>query len=137
MEQGRQAEIYKKLAIKDMLTGLNNRNAYIADLDTLTAYNDIMVVTFDLNDLKKCNDNLGHAEGDFYILSDANIIKEVFSRYGSCYRFGGDEFCVMIKNASQCPVSQLTQLLETKEQEFNENNPSFDMQSITLWKTLI
>lgn len=127
MEQGRQAEIYKKLAIKDMLTGLNNRNAYIADLDTLTAYDDIMVVTFDLNDLKKCNDNLGHAEGDFYILSAANIIKEVFSCYGSCYRIGGDEFCVMIKNASQCPVSQLTELQEAKEQEFNENNPSFDM----------
>lgn len=127
MEQGRQAEIYKKLAIKDMLTGLNNRNAYIADLDTLTAYDDIMVVTFDLNDLKKCNDNLGHAEGDFYILSAANIIKEVFSCYGSCYRIGGDEFCVMIKNASQCPVSQLAELMEAKEQEFNKNNPAFDM----------
>ena len=61
MEQGRQAEIYKKLAIKDMFKGVYNRNAYIADLDTLTAYDDIMVVTFDLNDLKKCNDNLGHA----------------------------------------------------------------------------
>ena len=51
-----------------------------------------------------------------YILSAANIINEVFSRYGTCYRIGGDEFCVMIKNASKCPVSQLADLLETKEQ---------------------
>lgn len=127
MEEGRNAEMYKKLAIKDMLTGLNNRNAYISDIDTLTAYDDIMIITFDLNNLKKCNDNLGHAEGDFYILSAANIINEVFSRYGTCYRIGGDEFCVMIKNASKCPVSQLADLLETKEQEFNNNSPTVNM----------
>ena len=64
MEKGRHAEIYQKLAMKDMLTGINNRNAYISDLDSLTAYSDIMIVTFDLNDLKKCNDNFGHSEGD-------------------------------------------------------------------------
>lgn len=33
----------------------------------------------------------------------------------------------MIKNASQCPVSQLAELMEAKEQEFNKNNPAFDM----------
>lgn len=127
MEKGRHAELYQKLAMKDMLTGLNNRNAYISDLDSLTACNDIMIVTFDLNNLKKCNDNLGHSEGDTYILNAAKIIKEVFSPYGSCYRIGGDEFCVMIKNASKCPMEMLTDLLEEKEKEFNETNQVIDM----------
>ena len=127
MEKGRQAEIYEQLAIKDMLTGLNNRNAYISDIDSLSSYHDIMIITFDLNNLKKCNDNLGHTEGDNYILSAANIIKEVFSPYGSCYRIGGDEFCVMIKNASQCPITQLITLLESGEEKFNTENPTFDM----------
>ena len=113
--------------MKDMLTGLNNRNAYISDLDSLTACNDIMIVTFDLNDLKKCNDNLGHSAGDTYILNAAKIIKEVFSPYGSCYRIGGDEFCVMIKNASKCPIEMLAALLEEKEKEFNETNQVIDM----------
>ena len=127
MEKGRHAELYQKLAMKDMLTGLNNRNAYISDLDSLTACNDIMIVTFDLNNLKKCNDNLGHSEGDTYILNAAKIIKEVFSPYGSCYRIGGDEFCVMIKNASKCPMEMLIDLLEEKEKEFNETNQVIDM----------
>ena len=127
MEKGRHAEIYQKLAMKDMLTGLNNRNAYISDLDSLTACNDIMIVTFDLNNLKKCNDNLGHSAGDTYILNAAKIIKEVFSPYGSCYRVGGDEFCVMIKNASKCPIEMLAALLEEKEKEFNETNQVIDM----------
>ena len=127
MEKGRQAELYQKLAIIDMLTGLNNRNAYISDIDTLASSQDIMIVTFDLNNLKKCNDSLGHSEGDHYILNAANIIQEVFSPYGSCYRIGGDEFCVVIKNASQCPISQLIALLEEKEQKFNTDNPSIHM----------
>jgi twitching motility protein PilT len=33
-------------------------------------------VTFDLNNLKWCNDNLGHAAGDAYIQASARIIKE-------------------------------------------------------------
>lgn len=127
MEKGRHAEIYQKLAMKDMLTGINNRNAYISDLDSLTAYSDIMIVTFDLNDLKKCNDNLGHSEGDTYILSASRIITEIFSPYGSCYRIGGDEFCVMIKNASKCPIEMLTDQLAVKEKEFNETNQVIDM----------
>ena len=127
MEKGRHAEIYQKLAMKDMLTGINNRNAYISDIDSLTAYSDIMIVTFDLNDLKKCNDNLGHSEGDTYILSASRIITEIFSPYGSCYRIGGDEFCVMIKNASKCPIETLTDQLAVKEREFNETNQVIDM----------
>ena len=127
MEKGRQTEVYQKLAIKDMLTGLNNRNAYMSDIDALTSYHDIMIITFDLNDLKKCNDNLGHGEGDFYLLNAAKILREVFSPYGSCYRIGGDEFCVMIKNASQCPIGHLTYLLETKEKQFNVDNPIYNM----------
>lgn len=127
MKKGRQTEVYQKLAIKDMLTGLNNRNAYMSDINALTSYHDIMIISFDLNDLKKCNDNLGHGEGDLYLLNAAKILREVFSPYGSCYRIGGDEFCVLIKNASQCPIGHLTAILETKEKQFNVDHPIYNM----------
>lgn len=127
MEKGRKAEIYEELAIKDMLTGLRNRNAYITDIEALKAYNDILIITFDLNDLKRCNDTKGHAEGDNYILSAANIIKKSFSTYGTCYRIGGDEFCVIIKKASTCPLEELIKSLEDEQNKFNMANPSFDM----------
>lgn len=127
MEKGRHAKIFEELAITDVLTGLNNRNAYIRDIDALTNIHDIMILTCDLNNLKKCNDTLGHAEGDAYILGAANIIKDVFSPYGSCYRIGGDEFCVLIKNALLCPIAALTSSLEEKEMEYNSGNPAFPM----------
>lgn len=127
MQTGFHANALKKLAVVDMLTGLQNRNAYISDIETLSDCHDIMIVTFDLNNLKQCNDTLGHADGDFYIISSANIIKEVFSSYGSCYRIGGDEFCVIIKNASLCPIDNLIACMTVKEQDFMQQYPRFDM----------
>ncbi len=127
MEKGRKAETYEELAVTDMLTGLRNRNAYIAEVETLKECNDILVITFDLNDLKRCNDTKGHAEGDNYILSAANIIKRSFSTYGTCYRIGGDEFCVIIKKASTCPLSEMLKSLEDEQKKYNELKPGFNM----------
>lgn len=127
MEKGRHAKIFEELAITDTLTGLNNRNAYIRDIDALTNNQDIMIVTCDLNNLKKCNDTLGHNEGDTYILNAATIIRDTFSKYGSCYRIGGDEFVVMIKNALLCPIGELTTILEEKQDDYNATEPLFPM----------
>lgn len=127
MEKGRVMEVYKELAVLDMLTGLSNRNAYISDIDGIKDYTDIMIVTFDLNNLKKCNDNRGHKEGDKYLLSAANMIREVFGLYGNCYRIGGDEFCVLIKGASNCPIKELLDKLEQKMLERNRNAELFPM----------
>jgi len=127
MEKGRHAKIFEELAITDTLTGLNNRNAYIRDIDALTNNQDIMIVTCDLNNLKKCNDTLGHNEGDAYILNAAAIIRDTFFKYGTCYRIGGDEFVVMVKNALMCPIGELTTILEEKQDDYNGTEPNFPM----------
>ena len=127
IEMSRKMEIYKELAITDLLTGLNNRNSYMNDIHMMEDYTDIMIVTFDLNNLKECNDNMGHEEGDNYLLSAANMINETFKKYGICYRIGGDEFCVLVKNASSCPVTELLDQLEDKMEEWNQHPGAFPM----------
>ena len=57
-----------------------------------------MIIVFDLNDLKKCNDKNGHMVGDEYIVASSKIIKKTFMEYGRVYRIGGDEFCVLMPN---------------------------------------
>lgn len=127
LEQGRKMAAYKELATMDMLTGLNNRNAYISDIEIMEDCTDTMIVTFDLNNLKKCNDSMGHNEGDDYIYNAGNLIKEVFVKYGKCYRIGGDEFCVLIKKSSACPITEVLQQLEAKVAEYNQNTERFPM----------
>lgn len=120
IDRGRKAQIYRELAITDTLTGQLNRNAYGMELEKAEKLENVMIVTFDLNNLKQCNDTLGHMCGDKYIIKSAEIIQKVFSEYGSCYRIGGDEFCVIIEDAANCPIETLKEKLIEEQKEQNK-----------------
>lgn len=99
MQFGIKAQKYEQLAYHDQLTGLYNRTAY----EEFTGSQEFdpegcIVLIMDLNNLKSCNDVLGHDKGDIYIREAARLIKECFGTVGNCYRMGGDEFYVLMKN---------------------------------------
>lgn len=97
IRDGQKAAFYKEMAEKDVMTGLYNRSAFEQWEKNTSDYEGCLIVTFDLNNLKYCNDNLGHAVGDAYIEESAKLILDIFGKYGKCYRIGGDEFCTVIK----------------------------------------
>ena len=119
MEKGKYAAIYEELAITDSLTGLYNRNAYQIDTGKIEELNGFLILTFDLNDLKICNDTKGHAEGDHYIVTAAKMIERLLAPYGRCYRIGGDEFCSIVRNGATCPVEELLLNLEMEQIKYN------------------
>lgn len=116
---GRKAELYREMAITDLLTGLYNRNAFEAWENENSDFSDMMLVTFDLNDLKGCNDTFGHAAGDKYIADSAAMIRRVFGRIGTCYRIGGDEFCTVVKNASRINIEGYLERFRRLQKEYN------------------
>ncbi|MBP5198282.1 MAG: GGDEF domain-containing protein [Lachnospiraceae bacterium] len=94
---GVNATRYKDMAYHDQLTNLWNRTAYAHDIMDDTFVPDGMgVAMMDANNLKYCNDNFGHDQGDVYIKACADAIQEYLGDIGRCYRVGGDEFCVLI-----------------------------------------
>lgn len=124
MAIGSHAKDFEEMAYHDQLTGLYNRTAYAKYINHKDFKPDgHIVVMFDLNNLKKCNDSLGHEQGDNYIMESARIIKKAFGAFGNCYRMGGDEFCVLLHNVSiaKCAgfVDTLTELLDA----YNNANP--------------
>lgn len=127
-KRANEAEIYKNLAFTDELTGVFNRTAFRADMDKLviedknTGENKIIPVAvfiFDLNDLKKCNDQFGHENGDIYISSVSKIISEAFGVDGKCYRIGGDEFCVLMQYTGQNEIDSKLRIIQKKIRELN------------------
>lgn len=118
-EEWQKTEIYRELAIKDTLTGLYNRNAYNQWLEEHGKDQNVAVLMCDLNDLKKCNDTRGHAVGDSYIMGAADIIARVFEGQGTCYRIGGDEFCVILKDAEKIDIQDKIRELDEMEAECN------------------
>ena len=87
---------------EDALTGISSRYAYTAAMRELAALEslpkDLIAFSIDINGLKNTNDNLGHNAGDELICGAADCISSVFGGYGDCYRTGGDEFIVLIRN---------------------------------------
>lgn len=87
-------------ALTDGLTGLPNRRRLMRDLeDAVYAGRTGHVATFaffDLDGFKSYNDAFGHAAGDTLLDRLASRLALVVQGYGSAYRLGGDEFCVLL-----------------------------------------
>ncbi len=78
----------------DELTGLLNRRGYencISHMDKKC-----IVAFFDVDGFKQVNDTYGHAFGDQALRAIGAEIKKHYAKYGKCFRYGGDEFCVIL-----------------------------------------
>lgn len=99
-EIGQNVEHLQDAAYYDSLTQLMNRTALNRDMDKLDKHlypnSSIAIIQLDLNFLKRTNDILGHIAGDRLLTNAAHAIHVGFADYGNCYRFGGDEFVVIL-----------------------------------------
>ena len=80
----------------DGLTGLLSQKSYINRTMNLRA-EDKMLIVLDVDDFKQINDTYGHLSGDRCLREIAGSLKKAYSQYGNCYRIGGDEFCVLLR----------------------------------------
>ena len=102
VKKGAHMEFVSQLAYMDGLTGIGNRTAFQEKMEDWERRGQekltIGIAIFDVNNLKKVNDSLGHNIGDQMIQKSAEVIKTAFEpERGDCYRIGGDEFAVLIE----------------------------------------
>ncbi|MBZ9557470.1 MULTISPECIES: GGDEF and EAL domain-containing protein [Modicisalibacter] len=91
----------ERMAIYDPLTGLYNREHFIAMLEThLTSLqfteSGIAVLFMDLDDFKPINDGYGHAAGDELLVEVSRRLKRLMRSTDIVARFGGDEFVIAL-----------------------------------------
>ncbi len=115
----------------DDLTQTENRGAYsdeIGDIDHSIRSgkeNCLTVIVFDINCLKKTNDELGHAAGDRLIKKAADTIRSYFPEM-TIFRIGGDEFVI----CSRHPASNaLLYRLEQFRDEMSKQALDYDLKS--------
>lgn len=92
-------QVLTKFSYIDEMTKLNNRRSYEEDTFHLAQNSlddDFIYVNIDVNSLKKANDTLGHEAGDELIKGAAICLDNAFSKYGTVYRMGGDEFSAVL-----------------------------------------
>jgi two-component system cell cycle response regulator len=105
-EKEKLEEEVRRLSLTDDLTSLYNHRHFFKTLEAeLTRLKrqktSLSLLMFDLDNFKRYNDSYGHLEGDKVLKSIGEIVKQSI-RYNvdSGYRYGGDEFAVLLIGAS-------------------------------------
>ena len=71
-------------------------NKYIAEGNI----DNFVVAMIDIDDFKMVNDTYGHDTGDKVIVELSRILSSGTNHYDLVSRFGGEEFCVVLKNTN-------------------------------------
>lgn len=85
----------------DPMTGLLNRRGVNEELSRLQAARQpFTALALDLDHFKRVNDTFGHAAGDQVLITLADIMRQNVRDADACCRVGGEEFLVLMPNAS-------------------------------------
>lgn len=126
-EEKNHAQKLKKTAYHDMLTGLPNRLHFSEDFQPFimkASFNctKLGVLLLDLDNMKVINDSRGHAEGDEVLKKAAETLRQLEKGNIVNYRFGGDEFLIVIQNQSS--LDSITNITDTIYESFLMQNIS-------------
>jgi two-component system cell cycle response regulator len=107
--------LLKRLSIRDVLTDLYNRRFLNEKLEEeaqrATRQNyPLFIIILDLDNFKELNDTLGHQAGDEVLQRLTDVLSNSIRRNVDIpFRYGGDEFAVMIPQASTEQVIQIAE----------------------------
>lgn len=86
-----------QMSLHDSMTGIYNRRGGFYEIRQLISQKEnlgkyLYLFMVDMDGLKYINDNFGHAEGDFAIITLAKVLNNMGKGKAVCARVGGDEF---------------------------------------------
>jgi diguanylate cyclase (GGDEF)-like protein len=115
-------ETIQRLALMDDLTGLGNRRAFFASLtDELKTARQIKgrlsLVFADLDGFKQINDTEGHVAGDQILSRIGKLTLGVVNSSETGFRYGGDEFCILLPGAGAAEAGTFSDKLRTAVKE--------------------
>lgn len=85
----------------------------------------VSFVYMDINDFKIINDTEGHQKGDDILRAVATSVKKVSRAEDSCFRYGGDEFCVILPNCSKDQAEQI--YVDRLQMHLRDSNPDLSL----------
>jgi diguanylate cyclase (GGDEF)-like protein len=116
LEQNKQL---KRLSTHDDLTGLCNRRHLVTSLEHEFSRccrdgADLSLIMLDLDHFKSINDNFGHKFGDYVLKDFSSLLQATIHENGLAFRFGGEEFIVLIPEASVLGAAEIAENIRRK-----------------------
>lgn len=122
-------ELLRSQVFIDELTGLYNRRGFLVlgeqQINIGKRINkQVLLLYFDLDDLKQINDTFGHAAGDRVLVDTATVLKRAFRETDIIGRIGGDEFVALATINEASDKSVLTSQLYKAIDAYNSKEQS-------------
>ena len=116
----------RNISLTDALTGLNNRRGFMILATGLLKFArrvsySVCLLYIDLDSLKYINDTFGHGAGDAAIMQFSSILIDTFRDSDVIGRMGGDEFVVMIADATESDLASVQARLQSNIDLYNLN----------------
>lgn len=109
-------QIMQELEAPDYLTGLLNRKVGESRIEKAMTEQPGCLVLFDVDNLKRTNDTMGHLAGD-YVLKTAGEVLAAHGANAIVSRIGGDEFLFYLPGMQKC---EATEVIEAVLADFAE-----------------
>lgn len=117
-------QIVTNHANRDFLTGLYNRRYFF---DSMSEYEievqesgeQFAVAMIDIDYFKKINDTYGHDIGDGVIIALSEILTSSTSHRDIVARFGGEEFCLVLKNINRYSAYDILERVRIEVENFS------------------
>ena len=112
-------ETISDMANTDFLTGARNRRSFFKEIEAYMeeckkSGENFAVAMIDIDKFKNINDTYGHDVGDVAIKELVRLVTESIKGSDVVARFGGEEFCVLLKNIEKSSAVELFVRLRLK-----------------------
>lgn len=113
---------FERWAFEDALTGLANLRRFDSSLTAWTAAaadagRPLSVALIDVDRFKQINDRFSHATGDAVLKGIASVMKEQVRGQDLPARWGGDEFAILFRDATETTALEVAHRIERAVQD--------------------
>ena len=117
-------QIVTNHANRDFLTGLYNRRYFFESMiqyeeDTKESGEKFAIAMIDIDHFKNVNDTHGHDIGDKVIVALSEILRTSTNHRDIVSRFGGEEFCVVLKNINKYSALDILNRMREEVENFS------------------
>ena len=117
-------QIVTNHASRDYLTGLYNRRYFFESMkayeeDIIESGEKFAVAMVDIDNFKNINDTYGHDVGDAVIVALSEVLRTATSHRDVVARFGGEEFCIVLKNINRYSALDIYERIRQEVENFS------------------